>query len=508
MKRSRIQLRVIGISTVTALLSVVGFAEAQGSRPAPAPRVGKQPGRPAQRSAPTIRPSQPRRETGKPSSRPPSAYRSDGRQRSDAVRPQPSVSRAPGRTQAPRARTPRIGAPRTGLPRATVPSRPELIGPTSDPRPILTRPTPRSAARGVARDRSEMIRDAARPPERFTSRPPTSAVERIAPLGTARGSRGNPLDRELDRNPEFLSTAIRRGLVDATFSQTSRLRSWDRHFHSPCRFPPFDLRYYRSCYRPRYRYCEPIYGYSFVSLYHDPWWWRDRDVVYVNTYPESTGVVSVTPTPAYADTNVYPPSTVAPDDSGDAYAPSEDGSPNPAEGEAFDGDLPEGDSYDSLFEAERREWIEAGTAAFAAGRYDEASRSYAQAMLADERDGFVKCLYAASKFAAGDYGLAAVALRRALLTSEILITTPPDVRAFYGDSAAFDAHLAALETTVRERPAQRDAAFLLGYWYYSTGRPEQAEGVLRGVVAEDDRDELASELLIGVQRAKSLLKPQ
>lgn len=138
--------------------------------------------------------------------------------------------------------------------------------------------------------------------------------------------------------------------------------------------------------------------------------------------------------------------------------------------------------------------LDRGDEAFTAGRFDEASRWYVSAMLADDKDGVAALLYAVSNVALGDYQVAAAALRRALETTPELIENPIDVRRLYSQASQFETHRDDLAAFVDDHREDRDATLLLGYLYFASGDADRARTVFEGVSASDPADELAASL--------------
>ena len=103
------------------------------------------------------------------------------------------------------------------------------------------------------------------------------------------------------------------------------------------------------------------------------------------------------------------------------------------------------------------------------------------AVLADDEDGYAKLFYGLANFAAGDYGAAATAFRRALQTAPDLIDDPIDLRTFYQDESTLAAQLTRLSEFANARPGDQETRFLLGYLYFATGDPEKALTALRRV---------------------------
>ncbi|UCC29224.1 MAG: tetratricopeptide repeat protein [Phycisphaerales bacterium] len=232
--------------------------------------------------------------------------------------------------------------------------------------------------------------------------------------------------------------------------------------------------YYYHGYRPIHYYgCDyyrPWGGYTYSTFYYpEPYVYRfyDTDVYYVGQSDVSDDVYEVTA---------------------------------PSEVEVGGEPLPPTGTYRALTAPEEVTLLGQGNAAFAAGRYDEARRLYVSAMLADERDGYAKFLYALVNFALGDYEVAAMAIRRALLTTADLIDYPVDVRSLYPEAALFETQLEGLTRFAGDHPNDRGALLLLGYLQYAGGHPKPALSVLDRLVKIDPDDDVVSLLRDAVSR--------
>ena len=232
--------------------------------------------------------------------------------------------------------------------------------------------------------------------------------------------------------------------------------------------------YYHHRYRPIYYYgCDyyrPWRGYTYSTLYYpEPYVYRfyDTDVYYVERADVSDDVYEVaSPSEVYAEVEALPPTG----------------------------------TYRTLTAPEEATLLGQGNAAFAAGRYDEARRLYVSAMLADERDGYAKFLYALANFALGEYEVAGMAIRRALLTTADLIEYPVDVRGLYPEAALFEAQLERMARFVAGHPDDRGALLLLGYLQYAGGHPSSSLSALDRLVEIDPDDDVVSLLRDAVSR--------
>ncbi len=250
------------------------------------------------------------------------------------------------------------------------------------------------------------------------------------------------------------------------YNNNRRHRGWPQRYYRGA--------YYSHRYRPiNYYGCDyyrPWYGYTYSTVYYpEPYVYR------------------------FYDTNVYyTDRTYEADDVYEAAAPS----PVDAGNEP----LPPTGTYRVLTAQEEATLLGQGNAAFMAGRYDEARRLYVSAMLADERDGYAKFLYALANFAMRDYEVAGMAIRRALLTTTDLIDYPVDVRSLYPQPTLFEAQLEDLTRFVADHPHDRGALLLLGYMHYAGGQPKPALSVLDRLAKIDPDDDIASLLRDAVAR--------
>lgn len=235
------------------------------------------------------------------------------------------------------------------------------------------------------------------------------------------------------------------------------------------------LGYHNRYYRPYY------YGYNYSCVYYnDPVVYRlhTPSVVYVETEPETVYVERE------PDVVVEYPDGSSPSSSYRSAAPSASGTTATP---------PQAGPYEPVSDVAPSA-VQDGAAAFAAGNYDKAQRRFIEAVMADERDGYAKLLYGFAAYATGDYEVAGVTLRRALLTSEVLIDQPLDVRTLYANQSDFETHRQALHAHVVAHPDDRQAKFVLAYLHYATGHPELA-AIQFGELADSDKnDELAARL--------------
>jgi tetratricopeptide (TPR) repeat protein len=230
------------------------------------------------------------------------------------------------------------------------------------------------------------------------------------------------------------------------------------------------------------------FGYTYSTAYYP-------EPYAVQVYDSPEYVVPSYTTDEYAPTAVYAAPTetyVAPSET--YVAPRQAAQPQPAPESSSD--------YRALGAGDEvRRAVMDGNAAFAAGRYDEAKALYLRAVLADERDGYVKMLFAWTQFAIGDYDTASSAMRRALLTTPDLIDYPMDLRTLYSDKTLLESQTERLRRWVADRPDHRESVLLLAYLHYSIGEAGAAAGVFQGLASRDSTDVLAAQLSDAAGRA-------
>lgn len=239
---------------------------------------------------------------------------------------------------------------------------------------------------------------------------------------------------------------------------------------------------YRSIYYPGRRTYRPWYGYAYTSVYlTEPY------VVPVYAYDDDPVVYyqETTPTVQTMTTAVE-------------QAPSPELSA-PSSGAAYP--QPDGEDYQALGESPQAAIVSEGNAAFTAGRFEEARGLYTRAVLSDERDGYAKMLLGWASFAVGDFQGAATAIRRALLTTEDLVSFPMDLRTLYTDRALLDRQIASLNQYRLARPDDREADLVAAYLYFSIGEADRAAAMLQSMIERDREDTLLASLRDAVVRA-------
>ncbi|MCP4249325.1 MAG: tetratricopeptide repeat protein [bacterium] len=135
-----------------------------------------------------------------------------------------------------------------------------------------------------------------------------------------------------------------------------------------------------------------------------------------------------------------------------------------------------------------------GDAAFAAGDYAQARRHYIRAQLDGVYVGEATLAYALSRFAEGEYALAAMAYRRGLELQPDAIDQPLDVLHFYGQPEALRDHLDGLDAYLKTYPTDRQGWFLLGQVRYGAGDLTGALTAFDRALALNPGDVMASML--------------
>ena len=250
--------------------------------------------------------------------------------------------------------------------------------------------------------------------------------------------------------------------------------NYDRHNRRPYGTRCYPRGHYYHLYYPIHHFSRDYFlpwdGYRYSSLYYsDPYVYQfyDTDVYYIEEKRAPAQAVIVEGTEADRDLEVGPSPDV---------------------------------TYQALLDPGDSTLIGRGNAAFIGGLYDEARRYYVSAMLADERDGYAKLLYAVVNFATGDYEVAGMAIRRALLTTPELIEYPPDIRGLYTDGVPLDAQVEMLARFVDTHPLDGNARLLLAYVQLARGHPSEALAILDDAVKTDTVDELAGLLRDAIVR--------
>jgi len=145
--------------------------------------------------------------------------------------------------------------------------------------------------------------------------------------------------------------------------------------------------------------------------------------------------------------------------------------------------------------------IDEGIEAFAAGRFEEARRSFVRVSLEDRGDAYAMLLYGWTWFAVGDHEIAASAIRGALGYTPEVVHHPLDLRTLYGDEAALEGRLEQLGEFVSQFPANRQARFLLGYALMSSGRFQEALDAILPLRTPTSDDPITDSVIAALEEA-------
>jgi len=115
-----------------------------------------------------------------------------------------------------------------------------------------------------------------------------------------------------------------------------------------------------------------------------------------------------------------------------------------------------------------------GVRLFHAGKYNQAASLFLRVTLADRMNIDATLAYAVARFATGDYQIAGLAVRRAVLRMPEVVNADFDVRDRYGNRADFENHLARLEWFLTEQDDIEDAWLVLGFIRHFSGQRELA----------------------------------
>lgn len=135
--------------------------------------------------------------------------------------------------------------------------------------------------------------------------------------------------------------------------------------------------------------------------------------------------------------------------------------------------------------------LDLGRLAIGAGHLDEAREWFIRAMFAAENEGVPKFFYGLVDLAEGNYRLTAAAWREALENSPTLIDNPIDLRQWYPDEKALEAHSHSLRQFVEANSGDAETRFVLGYFLFATGNAAEARTIFDALSRENVDDLLA-----------------
>jgi tetratricopeptide (TPR) repeat protein len=130
-----------------------------------------------------------------------------------------------------------------------------------------------------------------------------------------------------------------------------------------------------------------------------------------------------------------------------------------------------------------------GYAAFEKGDFGVAARAFLLAARLNQGDPACRLCAAHAQVALGRYEAAVHLLQRAFDLQPKIAYLPLDVRTAYGVDSDFDHHLAALRAAADRESENADLQWLLGYYYFFSGRAAKAEPLFRRALdlRPDDR---------------------
>lgn len=151
-----------------------------------------------------------------------------------------------------------------------------------------------------------------------------------------------------------------------------------------------------------------------------------------------------------------------------------------------------------------KELMEQGLTAFSERSYESAARTFLQVAMDDPQNVDALLAYAVSRFATGDYAVAAIAIRRGINKFPMIVDAAFDVRSRYGELDDYTDHLLALETYVQEQPNEVDGWLVLGFIRHFSDNRELAKRTFEAVQQMSERYDDIAELFLN---AKPLPEP-
>lgn len=153
---------------------------------------------------------------------------------------------------------------------------------------------------------------------------------------------------------------------------------------------------------------------------------------------------------------------------------------------------------------ERRQMdrLRAGTDLFRASDFSRAAAAFRDAVVAHPGDPVSLSAYAAALCATGEYGMAAKALRRALLEAKDPAAVRLRVADLYGDPAMLQLHRDRLGRWCADSPDDRDSRLCAAWIAAMCGEPEKAKAACEALLAADPLDPSASKLKAFVESDK------
>ena len=141
-----------------------------------------------------------------------------------------------------------------------------------------------------------------------------------------------------------------------------------------------------------------------------------------------------------------------------------------------------------------------GTDAFTAREYDKSARLFLQVGMADPDNIDAWLAYAIARFASGDYGMSADAIRRGVGRYPDVVNSPFDLRERYGNPDDFSKHLTALREFVLDNNGNADGWVVLGFVRHFAGERRQAARTFETVKQRFESDDGLADIFL---KAKS-----
>jgi len=140
-----------------------------------------------------------------------------------------------------------------------------------------------------------------------------------------------------------------------------------------------------------------------------------------------------------------------------------------------------------------------GTRAFEAGEYETAARLFMRVAMQDPDNVDAALAYAVSRFATGDYSIAAIAIRRGVRAYPEVVNAPFDIRHRYGNPTDFDHHRQALERFVEANPGTADALLVLGFVQHFSRQREEAAATFNRLAGVSTTDRQIAEAFLNAR---------
>ena len=203
------------------------------------------------------------------------------------------------------------------------------------------------------------------------------------------------------------------------------------------------------------------------------------------------------------------PYPVAPESAGGVYAPSADpadagAAPYPYDpfnpsyyyGARLENERSEANAYrKELTLMSYEDMLTQGAVLFRAGQYGSAARLFAAAADKHQRDAGSRIHAAQALVAVGMYKSAVGYVRRAVSLQPLLLYTPINLQADYGNKADYDRHIAALVKHCDENPTDVDAWLLLAFEQLLSPEPQRCAQAINRVHKIARRDRLGRRLI-------------